>query len=39
MSEAWIAAPRAAMSEGLIAVDEVEGDRIVVVEGNIDWRS
>jgi hypothetical protein len=39
MSEAWMAAPRDVMSDGLIAVDEVEGDKIVVVEGKMDWRS
>ena len=34
MSEAWIAAPRAESSEGLIAVGEVDGARIVVDCGN-----
>jgi len=33
-----MAAPRAARSEGLMAVEDVDGDRMVVVAGKTDWR-
>ena len=33
-----MAAPRAARSEGLMAVDEVAGARMVVVAEKRDWR-
>ena len=36
--EAWMAAPRAARSDGLMAVGEVDGARIVVEGGKVDWR-
>lgn len=36
--EAWMAAPRAARSEGLMAVGEVDGERTVVEEGKADFR-
>ena len=36
--EAWIAAPREGRSEGLSAVAEVEGERIVVVAGKSEVR-
>lgn len=38
MREAWIAAPRAERSDGLMAVGEVEGERIVVVDGKREVR-
>lgn len=37
--EAWIAAPRADKSDGLMAVADVDGARIVVVAGKRDWAS
>ena len=36
ISEAWIAAPRAARDEGSIAVGRVEGERIRVDGGKMD---
>jgi len=36
--DAWKAAPLAARSEGLMAVADVEGARIVVFSGNKFWR-
>ena len=39
ISEAWIAAPRAASSEGLMAVGYVDGERIAVDSGKTRWRS
>lgn len=38
MSEAWIAAPRAANEEGESAVESVEGAKIAVVGGNSEVR-
>ena len=34
--EAWMAAPRAARSEGFMAVGEVEGERMAVEGGKVD---
>lgn len=38
ISEAWIAAPRAAKEEGERAVERVEGERITVVGGKSETR-
>ena len=39
ISEAWMAAPRAERSDGLMAVGAVEGERMVVVGAKRDWSS